>query len=272
MASQQKRLGSWTLAVFLCVHISLSIGAVQAEERFDYGGYPNGPDYWGKLDFPKNKDCSDGKHQSPMMITPNIMVSNSSLGNLDAHYSEEPVDATIKINEGYGVELTLNDSTSTLQIDGITYRPAQMHFHMGSEHKLLGHSFPMELHIVHVKKNEEGVVTHRAVVAFLFAKGKHDNPFLAQFVDKLPLADSFGEDPMTIDPITYPKLQKSYARYQGSLTTPPCSEGITWTVMLWDFPTISERQLELFKAAMPTANARPLQNCHERKLEIHTDS
>jgi len=65
-------------------------------------------------------------------------------------------------------------TVGVLKIDGVTYRPAQFHFHMGSEHKILGHSFPMELHQVYSSDDDR-----RAVVAWLFVKGA-DNKFLAQ--------------------------------------------------------------------------------------------
>lgn len=70
----------------------------------------------------------------------------------------------------------MDANAGQLKIDGVSYRPAQFHFHMGSEHKILGHSFPMELHQVYTGgENDE----KRAVVAWLFVRGAH-NEFLAQ--------------------------------------------------------------------------------------------
>jgi carbonic anhydrase len=145
------------------------------EVRFDYGDGPRGPAHWGDLNVNWTK-CKTGKYQSPMMITPGIMVTDPRLGDLDAEYSSEPVAANISINEGYAVEVMVNPDSGLLKVNGVRYRPHQFHFHLGSEHKLPGHSFPMELHLVHTSE-EDPTVT--AVVAWLFVQGP-DSPFLAQ--------------------------------------------------------------------------------------------
>ncbi|KAG0616467.1 hypothetical protein M758_5G118000 [Ceratodon purpureus] len=270
MTSQGRKCLYWTLAAYLCLQI-ISFGLVHAQEqgddvRFDYGDGPNGPAHWGDLNVNWTK-CKTGKYQSPMRITPDIMVTASRLGDLDAEYSSEPVAANISINVGYAVEVKVSPNSGLLKINGVRYRPQQFHFHLGSEHKILGHSFPMELHLVHTSEEDPNV---RAVIAWLFVKGE-DSPFLAQFDGKLPKPDSYPSI-FSLPSITLPKLEESYARYQGSLTTPPCSEGVTWTVMLWNFPTISERQIQMFKAAMPKENVRPSMPSHGRRFRIHADS
>ena len=148
--------------------------------RFDYGVGPRGPAHWGDLNVNWTK-CKTGKYQSPMMITPGIMVTDPRQGDLDAEYSSEPVAANISIDEGYAVEVTVNPDSGLLKVNGVRYRPQQFHFHLGSEHKLPGHSFPMELHLVHTSEEDPTV---RAVVAWLFVQGP-DSPFLAQ-VHEIP--------------------------------------------------------------------------------------
>lgn len=165
----------WTVAVCLCLQ-AISCGIVRADPvRFTYGDGPTGPAHWGDLNV-NWTTCKTSIQQSPIRITPDIMVIDSELGELDASYSTEPVPANISINVGYAVEVNVDSNVGLLKINGVSYRPAQFHFHMGSEHKILGHSFPMELHQVYVSEEDANV---RAVIAWLFVKGA-ENKFLAQ--------------------------------------------------------------------------------------------
>lgn len=88
----------------------------------------------------------------------------------------------MSIGTGFREQVAVEKTAGVLKIDGVTYRPRQFHFHMGSEHKILGHSFPMELHQVY--RSDDG--SRSAVIAWLFVKGAH-NKFLAQVLQQLKI-------------------------------------------------------------------------------------
>ncbi|KAG0591001.1 hypothetical protein KC19_1G142100 [Ceratodon purpureus] len=186
--------------------------------------------------------------QSPINIVAADMVKDDGLGKLDARYKAK-INATIA-NDGHAVVVDLPPKSGALKIKGVTYHPAQFHFHMPSEHHIMNQSFPLEMHLVH--KSEDGKL---AVVGFLFVEGE-ESEFLAQFVDKLP---SYKEPNVksNIGKIRLLRQNRNYGRYMGSLTTPPCAENVTWTVMLWNFPTVSAHQLKLLSDSVPHTNNRP---------------
>lgn len=251
----------WVTAL-LCLH-SLGSSCTNAQTAsFDYTNGPDGPAHWGDL-LPAWKTCKTGKMQSPMLITPDIMVTNHNLDDeLGTHYPDHPIPANIT-NNGHTVELFL--SGLELTIKGVKYYSKQFHFHYPSEHTILGYTFALELHLVLI----EPVTQKIAVIGWLFIEGEN-SPFLAQFFDKLPKYVPGSDALYPVHPIRFPETKGTYGRYMGSLTTPPCSEDVTWTLMLWDFPTVSSKQLNQLKAALPHRNARPTHPANGRKFYIST--
>ncbi|KAG0616334.1 hypothetical protein M758_5G106300 [Ceratodon purpureus] len=262
-SSPMKTSHVWAVCVtaLLCLHLGTTV-TDGAEVRFDYTNGPNGPANWGN--FPGWETCKTGRMQSPMLITPDIMVTDKKLdAKLGTNYPKCPIPANIS-NNGHTIEVAV--SGLELKINKVKYYSRQMHVHYPSEHTILGYTFPLELHLVHV----EPATGKIAVIGWLFTLGA-DSPFLAQFFDNLPTYTPGSEETFPIDPIKFLlSTEGTYGRYMGSLTTPPCSEGVTWTLMLWDFPTVSTNQLNLLKAALPEANARPTQPANGRKLRIST--
>ncbi|KAG0630968.1 hypothetical protein M758_1G217200 [Ceratodon purpureus] len=254
--------GSWSPSSQPYENLLVSTPQEQASSvLFDYTDGPNGPDHWGEL----NADwslCKSGAQQSPLAITPTLMITDSTLGDLKANYTSKPVNATIS-HDGLNLKVDVPSSAGELKIYNVTYRPASFHFHRPSEHRILNYSFPLELHLVHKSEDDR-----MAVIAWLFVPGSTNNSFLAQFLDELPSHKKPYAN-LEISPINLPTLEPNYGRYRGSLTTPPCSETVIWTVMLWNFPSVSDYQLKQLKSAMPRKNARPSFPSRGRKFRIN---
>ncbi|MCC9002163.1 MAG: carbonic anhydrase family protein, partial [Candidatus Competibacter sp.] len=145
-------------------------------------------------------------------------------------------------------------------VDGVRFELKQFHFHVPSENLLNGQSFPMEAHLVHT--DQDGNI---AVVAILFSKGKA-NRALEKAWAQMPkkegdkLALSAGVSPLGILP-----ANRNYYRYNGSLTTPPCSEGVRWLVMK-NPVSASKEQIEEFAHTMHHPNNRPVQAVNARPV------
>jgi carbonic anhydrase len=150
---------------------------------------------------------------------------------------------------------------SALTHEGKTFELKQFHFHSPSEHTLNGRSFPMEMHLVH--SDESG---NLAVVAVLMSEASTDNPVLATLWAQMPgrPGDRNSLAAKVNAGALLPK-GKSYYRYSGSLTTPPCSEGVRWYVLKEPI-AVSKAQVEAFRTAVGTANNRPTQPVNARAV------
>jgi len=158
---------------------------------------------------------------------------------------------TIQVNYAAG---------SSLTIEGKRHELLQFHFHKPSEEKINGRNYPMVAHLVH--KNEEGKL---AVVAVLFRKGA-DNPLVQTLWDALPKEKGAPQEVAGVN-IDIGKLlpaSRGYYNFAGSLTTPPCSEGVNWFVLKTPVE-ISEAQLKRF-ANVYQDNARPTQPLNGRTV------
>ncbi|BBN14784.1 carbonic anhydrase [Marchantia polymorpha subsp. ruderalis] len=234
-----------------------------ADSDFSYYGRSDAsgprPDMWGER--PEWRTCKDGKEQSPI----NIVTANSTFVSdfyrLDTSYS--PANGTFFIDSADILEVELQGG-GKFTIGDTEYFLQQFHYHSPSEHTIDGVRFPLEMHLVH--KSNSGDL---AVIGVCFSLGE-ENQWLAPFWKKLPLLTSkdvvvnftnidVGDSKLHLGP--------AYARYGGSLTTPPCSEKVTWTVILGEVNTISERQMWAYSKMLPHSNARPVQKLHGRKVK-----
>jgi carbonic anhydrase len=198
--------------------------------------------------------CGEGAQQSPIDLTGAVGLD---LPNAILDYV--PADATV-IDNGHTVQINVPEA-GTLELDGTTYAFAQFHFHAPSEHTVEGDHWPMEWHFVH--KAEDGSL---AVLGVLVEEGP-DWPAFDIIIDSLPLEKNV-EDKVygQVDIAAFlPELTAAY-RYDGSLTTPPCSEGVEWSVLQGSI-TMSTAQMEAFTARFTEANNRPVQPINERELE-----
>lgn len=218
---------------------------------------PNGPDHWAD-DYP---DCGR-KDQSPINITD---AQPAALPEIQFHYQSSPL---FIINTGHTIQVNFpaNETpANTITINGEEYKLLQFHFHEPSEEQLHGHATDMVVHLVHARG--EGVYLRLAVVAVLLRAGQA-NALINTLWQHIP-------SEVTKDPQKAPGVQinvadflpekHGYYNYQGSLTTPPCTEIVTWYI-LKDPTSISPQQVQTFKKYYSN-NARPVQPLNDRKVK-----
>ncbi len=198
--------------------------------------------------------CGEGVEQSPIDLTGAVAhdLPNAILSYL-------PADATV-VDNGHTVQVNV-PAAGTLELDGKVYDFAQFHFHAPSEHTVDGERWPMEWHFVH--KAQDGSL---AVVGVLVEEGSVW-PSFDTIIDSMPPVKNV-EDKVygQVDIATFlPELTAAY-RYDGSLTTPPCSEGVEWSVLQGTI-TMSAEQMEAFTSRFGESNNRPVQPTNDRELE-----
>lgn len=220
-----------------------------------------GPASWGKLsaDF---SACSSGRSQSPIDIG---KTSPASLPELRAAF--RPAELRIvhhehladAINNGHTIQVNYSQG-DTLTVGNASYDLAQYHFHGPSEHTVGGKHSPMEMHLVH-KSGAGGL----AVVAVLIEEGAHNaafDPVWSNLPKQKGVETHFEHVKVNVDDLL-PRARTTY-RYDGSLTTPPCSEGVKWLVMTTPVH-LSPEQIGAFTALIK-GNNRPIQPSNGRAI------
>jgi carbonic anhydrase len=240
------------LAVALAL-VAFGVALAQEGVHWSYEG-ESGPDHWGDLDR-KFAACAKGVEQSPVDIPASAPVNPANIT-----FSYQPSAVNI-FNNGHTVQVTY-DKGSSITLDGTTYDLWQFHFHAASEHAIGGAHDPLEIHLVH--RNGESL----AVVGVLLKAGA-ENPAYAPVMQNLPTQVSEQPAPVagaTVDANQLLPAQRGYWRYNGSLTTPPCSEGVKWLVM-HDPVELSEAQIAAFTSLYKN-DARPLQPFNARMFLV----
>ncbi len=225
-------------------------GAAAHAAHWDYQGGA-GPEAWGALK-PEFSLCKTGQRQSPIDIRGGLAVDLEPV-RFDYQASKFAV-----LDNGHTVQVELAKG-NTIEVGGKRFELQQFHFHRPSEERIDGRQFEMSLHLVH--KDEQGKL---AVVALLFDKGP-PHPVLQQVWNNLPLER--GEAAPARVPLELAALlppDRRYYTYMGSLTTPPCSEGVQWIVMRHPV-TLAPEQIEIFARIYPM-NARPVQSASGRRI------
>lgn len=237
------------VAMSLLLASSTSFAAEHAV-HWDYSG-DKGPENWASL-TPEFGACT-GKNQTPVNLTGFI---KADLKPLKFNYK---VGGSQILNNGHTVQVVY-DAGSSMVIDGVEYALKQFHFHAPSENEIKGQSYPLEGHFVHADKDG-----NLAVVAVMFKEGK-ENPALSKLWAHLPMnaGEKIALSPAHNALDLFPQ-NHAYYRFNGSLTTPPCSEGVRWFVM--KKPVFaSKAQIEAFTKAMGHPNNRPLQPINARVI------
>jgi carbonic anhydrase len=213
---------------------------------------PAGPQAWARLK-PDYAACASGTRQSPIDLHGGFKVQLEPI-----EFAYQP-GAFRVIDNGHTVQVNLAPENS-LGVLGRRYRLRQFHFHRPSETRIAGRSFEMEAHLVH--QDDEGRL---AVVAVLFERGA-PNPAVQQVWNNLPL-EKHEEQParVALDPSALLPEDRRYYTFMGSLTTPPCSEGVLWMVLKQPM-ALSPAQIDLFARLYPN-NARPVQPAAGRMVK-----
>jgi carbonic anhydrase len=228
-----------------------SPAAATPHEPWSYEG-ATGPQQWGRLK-PEFAKCATGTRQSPIDLHDGFKVQ---LEPIEFDYRPS---AFRVVDNGHTVQALLA-TDNAIHVLGRRYRLQQLHFHHPSETRVDGRGFDMELHLVH--QDDEGRL---AVVAVLFDRGA-PNAAVQQVWNNLPL-EKFEEQPARV-PLDVARLlpeDRRYFTFMGSLTTPPCSEGVLWMVMKQP-ATLAPEQVELFARLYPM-NARPVQAAAGRMVK-----
>jgi carbonic anhydrase len=212
---------------------------------------PAGPQTWGGL-RPEFALCGNGQRQSPIDIRGGLPVDLEPV-----KFNYQPSRFGV-IDNGHTVQANLG-AGNVLEVGGRRFELVQMHFHRPSEERIDGRQFEMSVHLVH--KDEQGKL---AVVAILVDKGP-PQPAVQKVWNNLPLEkhdEVAARVPLDLSELL--PADRRYFTYMGSLTTPPCSEGVQWVVMRQPV-TMAPEQIELFARIYPM-NARPVQQAAGRRI------
>ncbi len=213
-----------------------------------------GPQAWGKLKMEFNA-CAVGKRQSPINIEDGATLQGPAE---PIQFGYVPSNAAV-VNNGHTIQVDVQGENS-ITVRGSNYRLLQFHFHTPSEEQINFKRYPMVAHLVH--KNAEGQL---AVVAVLLEQGD-PNAVIDRVWTYMPL-DANDRVRMPQEALNLADLlpkDRRYFQFMGSLTTPPCTEGVLWLVMKQPVQ-ISKAQMRLFTQLYPN-NARPVQPLNGRPV------
>jgi carbonic anhydrase len=241
------------LAAPLLAFAAISAIAAGESHHFGYAG-ANGPGHWGSLE-PEYATCGLGRVQSPIDIRSDA-AQKADLPAIEFAYKPSPLKI---VDNGHSIQVNYAPG-SFITVGGHRYELQQFHFHKPSEESLDGKRSDMVAHLVH--KDADG---HLAVVAVLLKSGEI-NPMVATLWANLPSRKEEERDVQDVQVDATDLLPSGHAYYtfEGSLTTPPCSEGVTWFV-LKSQSTLSSGEIERFGRVYPM-NARPLQPLNGRTV------
>jgi carbonic anhydrase len=229
----------------------------QWKTAWSYEG-PRGAEHWSELD-PEYAACNAGKEQSPIDIR---TAEKTDLSPLRFEYKSEPLKYLI--NNGYTIRVNYHDtpgSGSFLAVGDKRYQLTQFHFHRPSEEYIHGKPYDMVLHLMH--KADDGSVLGVAVLI----KAGGANAAVQQVWNHMPEAKSSEEEipGVEVNPAEMLPHDLDYYEYMGSITAPPCTEGVTWIVLKTPIE-LSREQIDAFAKLYPH-DVRPLQPLNGRVVK-----
>jgi len=237
-----------------------------------------GPERWGQLD-PGFAACSKGKSQSPVNIPKKVKALPgalaikylpASVGIVEDGATDLLLNGTHTIiDDGHGLQINFHDKQNqeTITVNGKDYHLVQFHIHTPSETEWHNQTFPMEIHFVH--QSDDGT----AAVIGVFVNGGEANKTLQKIIANVP-KDKGIDHPLENDQINPGDLlpaQQDYYSFMGSLTTPPCTEGLQWIVMAKPI-TASPAQIVKLRQANGGVNARPVQPLNKRVVSFSAET
>ncbi|MCP4664537.1 MAG: carbonic anhydrase family protein [bacterium] len=260
-------LMSPTIGAYAAVHGDIELEPPEEETAFGYADYM-GPGFWPELDH-EWELCGDGEEQSPIDVWVLDAVMQD-VPDLVFDYHESTVAIA---NNGHTVKWNYEPGSS-ITLGGVRYDLLQFHFHTPSEHALQGGArFPLEVHLVHMSASGDLAV----VGVMIGARSDYNNafPYPRQFRQMVPTAEGVVVEfhHKTIDASRLLPADKNSYRYNGSLTTPPCTEGVQWILMANPIE-LSKNQVNVLLDALNSlkyasekgTNNRPTQPLHGRQV------
>lgn len=239
---------------------SLDSNHSDESQHWTYEG-ESGPKYWAAIE--QQSDCG-GLKQSPINIIDIDTRIDSTLQRLNIHYSN-----SVKIhdvtNNGHTIQYNFEQGDYII-INKLRYNLKQIHFHEASEHTINGVRYPLEMHMVHISDDSK-----IAVLGIMAVEGESSGPFtfLEHYLPIGPGETAIINSNFDLN-LNLPK-DRDYYTYEGSLTTPPCSEVVQWYIFK-DHITISVEQVKLLKALMPINNFRNEQPLNNRVVKQYLSS
>jgi carbonic anhydrase len=229
--------------------MSVCFAAPALSQHWGYEGH-EGPSHWGELNS-EWSTCSAGQQQSPVDLSDAV---SASIETPQIHWIEQT--PAVVADNGHTIQASV-ENAGGITLDGVEYELLQFHFHAASEHTINGAQSPMEIHFVHA--SAEGQL---AVLGVMVETGE-PHPMLSS----LWAATPGGHDGMTgvaarVQLGDFLPEDRTAFRYQGSLTTPPCSEIVSWTVFTTPIHAVAE-QISTFQARHPDS-FRPVQPLERR--------
>ncbi|CBI33384.3 hypothetical protein VitviT2T_013042 [Vitis vinifera] len=224
-----------------------------------------GPKRWGQIN-PDWKACGNGAMQSPIDLLDARVQVLPNLEKLKRDY--KPAPAVVK-NRGHDVTVEWKGYAGKININGTYFKLQQCHWHSPSEHTFNGSRYNLELHVIHLSSDEK-----IAVIGITYKYGRAD-PFLTRMlrhIDSLPVGEE--KELGIVNPGDIKFGSRKYYRYIGSLTVPPCTEGVIWTISK-KVRTATREQVRALRKAVQDgyeANARPSQEVDGRTVLLYKPS
>lgn len=248
------RLSFWSFVVAVATVFPLSALAADKHSQAEHWSYAGktAPEYWATLSAEYSL-CSSGKHQSPVDLGPSL----KSPAAVTFQYKPSPLAV---VNNGHTIQVNYAPGSYAF-LDGKRYELAQFHFHGPSEHTVRGKQAPMEVHLVH-----RDAVGKLAVVGVFLNKGQEHPALQSIWINMPATPGEKNAEGVFIDAASLLPADREVYAYSGSLTTPPCSEDVSWFVMTTPIQ-VSTKQVKEFKRIVH-ANARPVQPLNGEQVAI----
>nr|XP_043610520.1 alpha carbonic anhydrase 7-like [Erigeron canadensis] len=260
----------WFSSIFIALFIIYLVPfatsqEVDDEHEFTYDvNSPNGPLHWGEIHSEWSM-CNQGDLQSPIDLSHKRVQITSQLGRLNRDYKS--ANSTL-INRGHDMMLKWIGGAGHIRINETEYQLNQLHWHAPSEHTINGRRFNLELHLVH--QSTDGKI---AVIGIMYKIGRPDSLLSMMEPHFKASASTKGVETSVgiLDPRQIKIGSRKYYRYMGSLTTPPCTQNVIWTIVK-KVRTASREQLHTIREAVhddAEVNARPIQPLNNRWLKLY---